>query len=847
MLGKLLNKLRPRSQAGGVAAGATAAPPPAPDHVRALPEVLADWQSRLQAVRDDDDALLILARTAPLHDIRHAAILALRGENALRQAEREFRNHDKRLHRAAKLAHETLVRQREARARAAALIDAARALTRDALLPANRLVELAHSWRALEPTLLDAAQTAEFARVQEELAALARARSERRRQILRWTEQTAGALNDLQAATDGEEPAALAAAQESATTILAARATLPDPDDPACQAAAEELQAALQFAAQTGIRRAEQSARAAQQAEQEQRTRSRNDARQHAEQTTQQARTALAARLNTALDAAEQALAAGRLHDVGKQLAELRDLTHGKPLKPDAGQQNRLHVLQAEHARLKGWQAWGGEQAREELTQQAEALAAAVSGKLDLKQHAHEIEQLRARWKALGRDHLGNAASQALWKRFDAALHAAWQPVAAQQQKLAETRSENLQTREALLATLEATPSPAGEPPGDQATTPLSGDHPGDQASTDLSGQHAEADWRAVARALEQFQAEWRKLGPLEHTVPREAKPAIQARLAAAVARLEAPLKTARRRVHAERSHLIARAIHLQAQADGREVVARVRALQTEWQQHAKAHPLARKEENALWAEFKAATDAIFKARDDAHQARDAELTAHQATRTALIARLTELAQGEPLAPHELKREIAAIETQWRNAGPAPKAVAGTLDAAFRNAHAQALQHAARGKQRLWQTACDALLERLTRCEADAADAADHDAAARAARWDTLPQLPAPLPTAWIDAVRRRYTSDAKSPDVAAIDAFLLRLEAALDIASPPAHQAARRELKLQAMKRALEAREVRHADDIDALIADALAQPRPTPEQSQRLRAVLAARTRHP
>ena len=48
-------------------------------------------------------------------------------------------------------------------------------------------------------------------------------------------------------------------------------------------------------------------------------------------------------------------------------------------------------------------------------------------------------------------------------------------------------------------------------------------------------------------------------------------------------------------------------------------------------------------------------------------------------------------------------------------------------------------------------------------------------------------------------------------------------------------------------MKRALEARETRHADDIDALLAAALALPRPTPEQSQRLRTALAARTRHP
>ena len=48
-------------------------------------------------------------------------------------------------------------------------------------------------------------------------------------------------------------------------------------------------------------------------------------------------------------------------------------------------------------------------------------------------------------------------------------------------------------------------------------------------------------------------------------------------------------------------------------------------------------------------------------------------------------------------------------------------------------------------------------------------------------------------------------------------------------------------------MKRALEARETHHSDDIDALIAVALVQAYSTPEQSQRLRTVFAARAQNP
>ena len=88
----------------------------------------AEWAARLLSAQGNDEALLLVARTATLLDIRCAAVEALVTEAALKRAERELRGHDSRVHRAAKQRLVAAVAQREARAGASALIATAAAL-----------------------------------------------------------------------------------------------------------------------------------------------------------------------------------------------------------------------------------------------------------------------------------------------------------------------------------------------------------------------------------------------------------------------------------------------------------------------------------------------------------------------------------------------------------------------------------------------------------------------------------------------------------------------------------------------------------------------------------------------
>jgi len=437
--------------------------------------------------------------------------------------------------------------------------------------------------------------------------------------------------------------------------------------------------------------------------------------------------------------------------------------------------------------------------------------------KLPIKQLENSIEQLRARWKEL--DRLGGATSKPLWQRFDGALKTAYLPVAAHLARLNAARQENLVARKQLLAALDA-------------------------LNTSVDDQGAAPDWKEIGRALAHFQTEWRKLGPIQHTVPHKAQPALMDRMKASVDRLAEPLKDAQVGAESERKQLIVRAVALIQDAQSRDLLGKLRELQNQWQSHARSQPLPRRTENLLWAEFKAATDALMNQREAAFSARDAGLKASQAAREALIARLEELHQDTP--PADIKRVLAGVDTEWRKAGEAPRNQAARLESRYRAAREKALEHLAGSAQRSWHLSCDALCSKLALCEE--LESADPRAAADiAARWEGLPSLP----TRWEQALQVRFKSDGdkaargnQANSGEALDELLLQLESALEIPSPAAFQTARRTLKLLAMKNAMEGRRspTSAAPDIQTMTATAFGCTHLGADQRGRLQAIIAA-----
>jgi len=782
-----------------------------------IPEAdLQAWRERILAAEGDDAALLQLAKEAPGVDLKLAVVSALTREDVLKQAVREFRDQDKRLYRAAKSRWQEAVARREALAEAPLLIAAARGLIGQESVPANRLVELDRAWEALNAGLLDDALVSEFAEARAQLVAKVRQYGEGEQAIARWLAAADAAIHSLteglaavaQGVTVPAAPLPAGAPAAKAAALLQLLDEVPGASgttiDARCVEKTDAARRALALASSV-VQRAEflQSLPAAGVADEadekvkieqwrgfpevaddalqallahrfsawrnagsEKRQRDEEARRAHEREIGAEERKRRLAALQRHVESAEAAQAGGHVDELTRLIALIDEALKRSP--GNAALAKRIESLRQEQVRLRDWQRWSGAQRREELVTEAQALARAAGEKAAVKAHAEAIDKLRERWKEL--DKLGGATSKALWTAFDGALKTAYAPVAAHLEKLKAARNENLAARNRVI---EGLVKAAAEDP---------------------------KDLRARARTLEEARIAWRKLGPVEHTVPRQAQKgddAVTTRYAAAVQALEAPLTQAYGDATRERERLIAAAKSLgEAQPLARDSIDKVRALQAQWQAHAKSLALPRRDENALWTAFKAATDSVFTARDTARAARDAEAGERNKARA--------------------ERDAARVERE----------------AAAARQRASAAQAA--------QARFDALIEAMRLCdEREAAGAASPELETR---WNAI----ANLPKTWKPALEARFRGVGISSTLEKADlpAALLALEVACGIESPPAFEAARRQLKLLALKNAMESRRGAAAPppDIERDLVAAAAMPNPDDASRARLAKIIAA-----
>lgn len=919
------DKRKAAAQAAAQAANTAAAPSPAPQKP-AAPDV--DWAAQLQAAQGDDAALLAVAQSATVLDIKLAAVQALAGEATLKLAERAFRNHDRKVHRLAKQRLEAAVEQRTSRAAAQLLLEQTQALLQEPQLAINQLVALDKAWQALPGHALEASQTSSFAELRARLNTQMLERSNAEQQLKRWaadskallascsarllaatepgqTDQALSlsqellTLNNTQPALEASSPAqalahALAQALTQAQAVhshLQVLDTVPGAEEelPADPSAALELTPAVREA--LGLRH--------QQWQQLHRPAPAPQApapRAAAERPPKPSRVQpldaeQLQKLVSLLQLAETALNEGQLGEMQRQLQVMDNLlSKARAVLPESLRE-RHQALWAEQGRLKDWQQWGGARARDDLADEAEALArltlpveiaaatkaiappapdaeqstaaettpdatmaseatadpasndpapaeaapapalaepaaaAPLPGptvlpppKLNLKAHNDSIRTLRQRWKELDRH--SAPATQIQWQRFDAALQVAYAPVAAQVAALKQARELNLSEREALLATLEALPLPTDEGSG-------------------------APDWKALTREMDRFQTAWRKLGPPEHTAPHAAQKGLQTRLQEALSRLEVPLQAARANAAAQREQLIARAEQLSPSSSQGgmppEAARQVRDLQTQWQDQARQLPLPRGLENALWARFKTATDAVFAQREASFAARDAELAANLAHAESLITRLQALSEATALS--EVESTLTEVDKAWRQGGELPRGAGQALEPRYRTARDRAWALVSQAQQQQWLTQCGALASKVQLCQEREALAADAPATdEQLARWAAVP----PLPAAWDQPLTQRWTRATPSAALTqqALEDVLLRLEMALGLPATAEQQAARQSLKLRALKEAMEGRSAATDGPPQQLAwwQSALKQTALSPQQQQRLHALLTA-----
>jgi hypothetical protein len=834
------------------------------------------WRDRILAAGPDDAALLQLAREAPSIELKLASLQALTQEDSFREAMDEYRDRDKRLYRTVRSRWDAAKARRAASAEADALIAAARGLLDQEVVPANRVAELDRAWAAVADAGLLPELQAEFAALREQLGARMRARGEGEKALSVWLKAVDEAVDKLTATLPGvahgsvppDEVQALAAGllellssgqemedarrsakADAATRMLALAASvverarflqsLPAPG------AADEAGEKLTIERWRGFPEVSEgelhtvlASRFADwrnaNSQERQLARDTHRARERQRNAEQEERHASAVERDVA--AAEAGQAEGHVADLARLLAAIEQALKRGPV--NAALKQRIESLRREHLRLRHWQRWGGGQRREELAAEAQELARAAAGKVSIQEHAAAITKLRERWKEL--DKLGGASRQAVWLTFDGALKAAYAPVAAHLEKLRRARDENLAARnrivDGLFQAAKLLPSEQGAQDADNApaapTTPA-----------------ATTDWRALARALEEAQIAWRKLGPVEHTVPRKAlqgDKAVTSRYAAAVQALEAPLDKTYGEARQQREKLVAGAKDLAgSNVEARDVVDKVRKLQAQWQGVAKNMPLPRRDEEALWIAFKAATDAIFAARDAGRAAKEAEFGTRIKAREEIIERLAALPAGNSAV--DIKRAMAEADRAWRALAELPRPHASKLDARYRAAREAATKSLGAIAARASQARYDALLAKMELCHEreaaqDAGRAMTHEETADLeARWNAVENLP----DAWNARLEARFRAAAGETPRASLPDLLLDIEVALGIESPAEFSAARQRLKLLALKAAMEDRHApaaTSAAEIERRLLDAAAAPRPDEMSRERLAKIVAA-----
>ncbi|KQQ40019.1 hypothetical protein ASF61_04225 [Duganella sp. Leaf126] len=404
------------------------------------------------------------------------------------------------------------------------------------------------------------------------------------------------------------------------------------------------------------------------------------------------------------LAAMETALEQGSLHAAAEHDKWLKD--HKIRLSPS--QTDHLNHVRAELKRLGDWARWGGNVSREELVKAVEELPAQG---LSMSELAQKVGSMRDRWKAL--DAVSGHAPKGLWEKFDAACTAAYAPAAAHFKHLAEERHANAAKAQALIDETRA------------------------MAEAAASG----ADLKNVAAAVQRLRQVWGRLGAIDRKEKRKLDQAFDK----ALAQMQAPLSEQRKIEAARREELIAEAEQLQP--SDRHTLDKLRRLQERWQEQAKALPLERKVEQALWQRFRSVCDAIFAKRKETAHAADHERKTHLHAREAICKTLeTATFDGDDKARlAAMAQALRDAQAAWNGAGVVPRAAEARINERYQAAVAGVQAQAEAIRRRAGAAQANALRDKLRLVQelerSVAGQGEQRDADTWQARWSALPAL----------------------------------------------------------------------------------------------------------
>lgn len=506
---------------------------------------------------------------------------------------------------------------------------------------------------------------------------------------------------------------------------------------------------------------------------------------------------------NECLDRFEKMVAEGNLAGADAMHRELSAVLAGTALNGSA--EARFQRISAQLNELRGWARWSQAQAREQLLAQAEELLARPR---KISELAEKIPALRAEWKRI--DAFGPAGKEH-WRRFDSALTAAYQPVAAHRAEVAARRAEARAAQEALCCAWES----------EFAAIAWEG---ANYPQIELRRGEMQKEWRAAVATSRREHGLCKRFDKLIG--------AIDQRLAAA------------RTAEAERCEkLIAAAQKLEEFVDVERAATRIKELQEQWTKQRSPLRLDRRVEQILWLRFRAACDAVFARREASRTSQVAQREEQLQARRQVLDAFTASLDGT-----DVKAINYALAQALSDLAAGDKSRSGS-DSSTRRAN-ELTQAAQRRIETLARQSCRAQYQLLAK-KAQLAEQIETAAAAstatellEAARraWDELPKLPAKAET--MLAERFMKAPSALADHLAAgrdtKDNLLLDLEIALGLPSPAASAERRRRRQLEKLQKRFGGDASPPIDAAAVVIAWHAIAAAPDPDLDARMAAVL-------
>lgn len=294
--------------------------------------------------------------------------------------------------------------------------------------------------------------------------------------------------------------------------------------------------------------------------------------------------------------------------------------------------QKQVRELAAQVHEMKDWQGYAILPKKEQLASDMESL---VGASLEPQALANKIKRMQDEWRGLGHAD----GTQELWERFSAAAEKAYEPCKEYFSNLAEVRQRNLEKRQQVVT----------------------------QLTDYIANYHwSTADWSAVSEVFEVAKQEWRQYSPVERKEGKLVQDQFNGLLDDLRGRLNAEFKSNL----AKRQKLIEEAEALVTLEDLQQAIEQAKQLQRKWRE---VGLIAKRDENKLWKQFRAACDKVFARRDEERQAAVEARDENLKKAESLLEQMELLIQDETKSLAECEVEFKDLQQKYQSVGHIPR------------------------------------------------------------------------------------------------------------------------------------------------------------------------------